>query len=59
MIGPYGGMAKAGDKLQGLLGGTVFSSKPAGATENDYAKILQQLMQDPNISQYISTKMNK
>lgn len=59
MIGTYGGAANEGDKLQGLLGGTAFSAKPASTTENDYAKILQQLMQDPNIAQYLSTKMNK
>jgi len=56
LIGTYGGLANAGDQLQTLLGGTSFA-KPATTAQTDYAKILQGLMQDPNISQYISAKM--
>jgi hypothetical protein len=56
LIGTYGGLANAGDQLQTLLGGTSFA-KPAATAQTDYAKILQGLMQDPNISQYISAKM--
>lgn len=56
IVGTYGGMADAGDKLQTLLGGTSFA-KPAATAQTDYAKILQGLMQDPNIAQYISAKM--
>lgn len=56
IIGTYGGMADAGDKLQGLLGGTSFA-KQASAAQTDYAKILQGLMQDPNISQYLQSKI--
>jgi len=56
MIGTYGGLANQGDQLQTLLGGTSFA-KPATTAQTDYAKILQGLMQDPNIAQYISAKM--
>jgi hypothetical protein len=56
MIGSYGGKANEGDKLKTLLGGTSFA-RPAATAQTDYAKILQGLMQDPNIAQYISAKM--
>jgi hypothetical protein len=56
MIGTYGGVANAGDQLQGLLGGTSFA-KPAAQT--DAAKMLQGLMSDPNILQYIQSKAGK
>jgi hypothetical protein len=56
LIGTYGGFANQGDQLQTLLGGTSFA-KPAATAQTDYAKILQGLMQDPNIAQYISAKM--
>lgn len=56
MIGSYGGKANEGDQLQTLLGGTSFA-RPAATAQTDYAKILQGLMQDPNIAQYISAKM--
>ena len=56
-INTYGtGIATPEDKIQGLLGGTAFA-KPAATAQTDYAKILQGLMQDPNIAQYISAKM--
>jgi hypothetical protein len=57
MVGTYGGLANEGDKLQTLLGGTSFA-KPAAA-QTDYAKMLQGLMQDPNIAQYIKAKMGQ
>lgn len=56
MIGTYGGVANAGDQLQTLLGGTSFA-KPAAQT--DAAKMLQGLMSDPNILQYIQSKAGK
>lgn len=56
LIGTYGGFANQGDQLQTLLGGTSFA-KPSATAQTDYAKILQGLMQDPNIAQYISAKM--
>jgi len=46
MIGTYGGMADAGDKLQGLLGGTSFA-KPA--TQSNQAQLLQMISQNPNL----------
>ena len=56
-INTYGtGIATPDDKIQGILGGTVFQ-KQAPTAQTDYAKILQGLMQDPNIAQYISAKM--
>jgi hypothetical protein len=55
LIGTYGGFANQGDKLQTLLGGTSFA-KPAATAQTDYAKMLQGLMSDPNILQYIQSK---
>lgn len=56
-INTYGtGIATPEDKIQGILGGTSFARQAATA-QTDYAKILQGLMQDPNIAQYISAKM--
>lgn len=56
-INTYGtGIATPEDKIQGILGGTSFA-RPAATAQTDYAKILQGLMQDPNIAQYISAKM--
>jgi len=46
MIGTYGGVADAGDKLQGLLGGTVFA-KPSA--QPNQAQLLQMLSQNPNL----------
>lgn len=40
MIGTYGGMADAGDKLQGLLGGTSFA-RPAAQPATGFASLLQ------------------
>ena len=58
MIGTYGGLANEGDKLQTLLGGTSFA-RPAATAQTDYAKMLQGLMSDPNILQYIQSKTGK
>jgi hypothetical protein len=54
-IGTYGGLAGMEDKLQGLLSGTSFA-KPAATAQTDYAKMLQGLMADPNILQYLQSK---
>lgn len=46
MIGPYGGFADAGDKLQTLLEGTSFA-KPAA--QPSQAQLLQMISQNPNL----------
>jgi len=58
LIGTYGGFANQGDQLQTLLGGTSFA-KPAATAQTDYAKMLQGLMSDPNILEYIQSKKIK
>ena len=45
MIGTYGGVANAGDKLQGLLGGTIFRQPAAQTTQGIDPKMIQAIMQ--------------
>jgi hypothetical protein len=45
MIGTYGGMADAGDKLQGLLGGTSFAKPATQSAQGIDPKMLQAFMQ--------------
>lgn len=46
MIGTYGGLANAGDKLQTLLGGTSFA-RPAA--QPNQAQLLQMISKNPNL----------
>jgi hypothetical protein len=45
MIGTYGGVANAGDQLQGLLGGTIFRQPSAQTTQGIDPKMIQAIMQ--------------
>jgi len=45
MIGTYGGVANAGDQLQGLLGGTIFGQPTAQTTQGIDPKMIQAIMQ--------------
>jgi hypothetical protein len=45
MIGTYGGVANAGDKLQGLLGGTIFGKPTTQTTQGIDPKMIQAIMQ--------------
>jgi hypothetical protein len=46
MIGPYGGLANEGDKLQTLLGGTSFARPSA---QPNQAQLLQMISQNPGL----------
>ena len=45
MIGTYGGVANAGDQLQGLLGGTIFGKPASQTTQGIDPKMIQAFMQ--------------
>ena len=57
MVGTYGNLATPEDNLNNLktsVGNTMFAS-----SDGKYAQMLQGLMQDPNIAQYLKAKAGK